>query len=151
MATSVVHNAEVKAIQVRAMTPADIASARKLWAEAEGVEVAEGDSPEELARYLARNPGLSTVATDEQGALVGAVLCGHDGRRGFVYHLAVSRARRGQGVGRTIMRRSLSELKREGVSRVLLLVAEDNDTGHRFWLREGWEDMPFARPMGIDL
>jgi ribosomal protein S18 acetylase RimI-like enzyme len=133
------------------MTSADIAAARELWASAEGVELAEGDSPAEIARYLARNPDLSTVATDDDGRLLGAVLCGHDGRRGFVYHLAVAPAERGRGVGRALMRRSLAALKAEGVTRVLLLVASDNAGGQRFWLREGWEEMPFAKPMGFDL
>ncbi len=133
------------------MIPADLDSARKLWAEAEGIEIAEGDSAEELTRYLARNPGLSTVATDDAGNVVGAVLCGHDGRRGFVYHLAVASTHRGDGVGRAIVQRSLAGLKDVGVSRVLLLVAAENVGGRDFWLRLGWEDMTFAKPMGFDL
>ncbi|HVU34266.1 MAG TPA: GNAT family N-acetyltransferase [Opitutaceae bacterium] len=137
---------------IHAMTPAHIDAARVLWAETEGVEIAEGDRPADLARYLARNPGLSSVALDDAGErVVGAVLCGHDGRRGFVYHLAVATDRRGRGLGRALMRRSLAELRKQGLSRVLLLVAADNDGGHAFWQREGWEDMPFARPMGFDL
>jgi ribosomal protein S18 acetylase RimI-like enzyme len=133
------------------MIAADLVSARQLWAEAEGIEIAEGDRPEELARYLARNPGLSTVATDEAGNVIGAVLCGHDGRRGFVYHLTVASAHRGRGLGRAMMQRSLAGLKAAGVSRALLLVATDNAGGRDFWLRQGWEDMSFAQPMGFDL
>jgi len=133
------------------MTVADIAGARRLWSKTAGVEVAEGDSPEDLECYLARNPGLSTVALDEDDRLIGAVLCGHDGRRGFVYHLAVARSHRGRGIGREIMQRSLKELKRLGLARALLLVAADNPGGHAFWRREGWEDMRFAKSMGIDL
>ena len=136
---------------VRPMTPDDIVAARHLWEDAEGVEVSEGDSPAELARYLERNPGLSTVATDASGNLIGAVLCGHDGRRGFVYHLAVARSHRGRGVGRAIMQRSLAALKAERVARVLLLVDNDNHGGQRFWSREGWEEMTFAKPLGLDL
>lgn len=132
------------------MAARDIPAALALWAAAEGVEVAEGDSPEEIERYLARNPGLSTVA-EAEGRLLAAVLCGHDGRRGYVYHLAVAPAARGRGVGRAVMRRSLEALKAEGIVRVLLLVAADNVGGSAFWAREGWEDMPFARPMGLDL
>lgn len=75
-----------------AMTPADIGSACKLSTDADGIEIAEGDGSQELAGYLARNPGLSTVAADDHGNLIGAVLCGHDGRRGFVYRLAVAPA-----------------------------------------------------------
>ncbi len=133
------------------MTPADIAEARQLWAAAEGVELAEGDEPAEIARYLERNPGLSTVATDASGRLVGAVLCGHDGRRGFVYHLAVAPAERRRGLAAAMMKRSLAELKAAGVRRVLLLVAADNLHGREFWRRSGWEDLSLASPMGIDL
>jgi len=133
------------------MTSADLGAARQLWAEAEGVELAKGDEPDELARYLARNPGLSTVATDAHGNLIGAVLCGHDGRRGYIYHLAVAPAHRGAGVGRALMKRSLAGLKQEGLTRVLLLVAADNRGGREFWRREGWEGLEFAEPMGLDL
>lgn len=137
-------------IDVCAMTPADIPAAIDLWSTADGVEVAEGDSPAEIARFLERNPGLSTVAFEDR-RLVAAVMCGHDGRRGYVYHLAVSPDCCGRGIGRAVMRRSLAELKQQGIVRALLLVAADNTGGHEFWLREGWEDMPFARPMGLDL
>ncbi len=136
---------------VRAMRATDISAALELWARADGVEVAEGDSPAELERYLRRNPGLGSVALSPDGALVGAVLCGHDGRRGLIYHLAVAPEHRGRGVGRALMQRSLGALKAEGITRALLLVATDNAGGQRFWLREGWEEMTFARPMGLDL
>lgn len=132
------------------MNRADIPAVHRLWSATEGVEVAEGDSPAELGRYLDRNPGLSTVAADGD-RIVAAVLCGHDGRRGFVYHLAVSPDQRGRGLGRQVMQRSLAALKKEGVVRALLLVAADNEGGHAFWRREGWEDMSFATPMGLDL
>ncbi len=138
-------------LEIVAMTPAHLDAARALWSATEGIEVTDGDSPEQLTRYLARNPGLSTAAVDRNGTLVGAVLCGHDGRRGWIYHLAVAKSQRGRGLGRAIMRRSLRALQREGIVRTLLLVAADNDGGHEFWLKEGWEDMPFAKPMGIDL
>lgn len=133
------------------MTSEDIVAARELWAAADGVEIAEGDTPAEIARFLERNPGMSTVAADETGRLIGAVMCGHDARRGYVYHLAVAPEHRGRGVGREIMRRSLAELKRVGIVRALLLVEAGNDRGRHFWMREGWEEMPFALPMGFDL
>ncbi len=133
------------------MTPGDLPAARELWSEAEGVDVAEGDSVAELTRYLERNPGLSTVAADENGRVIGAVLCGHDGRRGFVYHLAVAKVWRGRGVARAMMGRCREGLKQQGLVRALLLVAEDNVGGQHFWRREGWDEMPYARPMGLDL
>lgn len=137
-------------IQVRAMTEADIHAALDLWSVTEGVEIAEGDSPAKIARYLTRNPGLSSVALDGT-RLIAAVMCGHDGRRGFVYHLAVAADRRGRGVARQILKRSVDALRNEGIGRALLLVDSSNSAGQQFWLKESWEDMSFARPMGIDL
>jgi ribosomal protein S18 acetylase RimI-like enzyme len=121
-----------------------------LWHLAEGVEVAEGDSKEEIRAYLLRNPGLSRVA-EADGIIVGAVLCGHDGRRGLIYHLAVAPTNRGQGIGQRLVRECLTGLRQAGLTRALILVAGDNSAGHAFWLRTGWEDVPGAMLMGIDL
>lgn len=137
-------------VQFREMQPTDLADACRLWSASEGVELAEGDSIEELTRYLARNPGMSYVATAGTH-IVGAILGGHDGRRGFLYHLAVEPSHRGQRVGRELVNRSVEALKREGVRRVLILVARHNPEGRQFWIREGWETLDFAEPMGLNL
>ena len=76
----------------------DYEGALAVWKDEEGIEICEGDSREEIAAYLKRNPGLSRVA-EVEGQIVGAVLCGHDGRRGWIYHLAVAKTHRGKGVG----------------------------------------------------
>jgi len=138
------------AFVIRPLTEADLPAARVLWTHAEGVELAEGDSEPELAAYLRRNPGASQVAF-AGSRLVGAVLAGHDGRRGFVYHLAVASAARSHGLGRELVSRALAALKAQGVRRVLLLVARDNAGGRAFWVRSGWAPLEFAEPMGIDL
>lgn len=138
------------AVQLRPMTPADLPAARQLWADAEGVELAEGDSPEQLAAYLQRNPAMSYVAT-EGSDVVGAVLAGHDGRRGFLYHLAVAPRVRQGGVGRALVARSVAALKAAGVVRVLILVARDNAGGKSFWEKCGWESLSAAEPLGLDL
>ena len=135
---------------VRALEPADLPAALALWVDTPGLELAEGDSPAELARYLARNPGCSSGAVVD-GRLVAAVLGGHDGRRGLLYHLAVHPDHRGRGLGRAVVRRSLDALRAAGVTRALLLVAADNPGGRAFWLRDGWEELEFARPFGRDL
>jgi N-acetylglutamate synthase len=132
------------------MIEADLPAARQLWDDAAGVELAEGDSLEELRYYLWRNPGMSFVATVED-RVVGAVLAGHDGRRGFLYHLAVSREQQGARIGRTLVAHSLAALKAERVARVLILVSRDNELGQKFWSQQGWEPLTFAQPMGIDL
>jgi N-acetylglutamate synthase len=134
---------------IRAMMPTDLAAASELWAAAEGVELAEGDSQSDLAKYLARNPGCSQVAF-EQDRLIAAVLAGHDGRRGFLYHLAVHPSARGRGVGKQLASAAVRAIKGEGIQRVLILVAADNPQGVAFWQKCGWENMPFALPMGLD-
>ena len=132
------------------MTEADLLSARQLWSEVEGAELAEGDSVSELAGYLRRNPGMSFVVIAGE-RLVGAVLAGYDGRRGLLYHLAVSSEHRGAGLGRALVERSLAALKDAGVVRVLILVSRDNPIGEKFWSKQGWEPLTFAQPMGLDL
>ena len=128
----------------------DYEEAVALWNLVEGIEVAEGDSKEEIRAYLSRNPGLSRVA-EKNRAVVGAVLCGHDGRRGLIYHLTVTPAHHGQGIGKRLVQECLTRLREAGITRALILVAQDNASGHSFWLRIGWEDVAGALLMGIDL
>lgn len=137
-------------INTREFVIDDYDAAVALWNLAEGVEVAEGDSREEIRAYLLRNPGLSRVA-EENGTIVGAVLCGHDGRRGLIYHLAVAALHHGKGIGKLLVGECLTRLRATGIARALILVAGDNAGAHSFWLRTGWEDVPGAILMGIDL
>lgn len=125
----------------------DYDGALALWiAEEQGIEVCEGDSREEIAEYLRRNPGLSRVA-EADGKIVGAVLCGHDGRRGWIYHLAVSPAYRGRGIGKLLIDDCVRGLTEAGLKRAIILVAGDNPSGREFWLRSGWEEITGAIPM----
>jgi ribosomal protein S18 acetylase RimI-like enzyme len=137
-------------IEIREFSVNDYDAAIELWQRVEGLEIAEGDDREGVAQFLARNPGLSRVATDGSG-IVGVALCGHDGRRGHVYHLAVDPAYQGRGLGKRLLDESLTDLRRTGVKRVIIMVADDNPSGRQFWRRCGWEDIPGAISMGIDL
>ena len=137
-------------ISTREFVIDDYDKAVALWNLVEGVEVAEGDSKEEIRAYLLRNPGLSRVS-EENGTVVGAVLCGHDGRRGLIYHLAVAPAYHGKGIGKRLVRECVTHLRATGIARALIFVAGDNAGAHSFWLRTGWEDVPGAILMGIDL
>jgi len=125
-------------------------AALHLWQRVEGLEVAEGDDKEGVAQFVARNPGLSRVAIDE-GKLVGVVMCGHDGRRGHIYHLAVDNAYRRYGLGKRLVQECLDGLRQTGVVRAIILVADNNVGGAEFWKRSGWEDIPGAIAMGIDV
>jgi len=129
---------------------ADYDQAVALWANIEGVEICEGDSREEIGDYLKRNPGLSRVV-EVDGIMVGAALCGHDGRRGWIYHLAVTPDQRGRGVGKLLTDDCVDGLRKAGLPRAIILVAADNPAGHQFWLRNGWEDIDGAIAMTKEL
>jgi ribosomal protein S18 acetylase RimI-like enzyme len=79
------------------------------------------------------------------------VLCGHDGRRGLIYHLAVARDHRGRGLGRRLADECLAGLRSVGIARALILVAKDNDHGRAFWIGRGFEEISGAAPYGVDL
>jgi ribosomal protein S18 acetylase RimI-like enzyme len=137
-------------IRTRDFCISDYEAALQLWQRVEGLEIAEGDEKENIAQFLARNSGLSRVAVDG-ATVVGVALCGHDGRRGHIYHLAVDPTYQGCGLGKRLLEECLDGLRRAGVKRVIIMVADDNERGTKFWERCGWEKIPGAMPMGIDL
>jgi ribosomal protein S18 acetylase RimI-like enzyme len=137
-------------IESREFSIDDYDAAIELWQRVEGLEIAKGDDREGVAQFLARNAGLSRVATDGS-AIVGVVLCGHDGRRGHIYHLAVDPAYQRRGLGKRLLDESLADLRRTGVKRVIIMVADDNPSGRQFWKRSGYEEISGAITMGIDL
>ena len=138
------------AVTTREFVLSDYDRAVALWSEIDSVEICEGDSREEVAEYLKRNPGLSRVA-EADGKIVGAVMCGHDGRRGWIYHLAVARAYRGRGVGKMLLDDCVRGLREAGLKRAIILVEGENAAGQKFWLREGWEEIDCAIPMTREL
>ena len=137
-------------IQTREFVIEDYDAALQLWQRVEGLEVAESDDKEGVAQFVARNPGLSRVAIDGS-TVVGVAMCGHDGRRGHIYHLAVDQGYRRYGLGRRLVQECLDGLRLVGVVRAIILVADYNLGGAEFWKRAGWEDIPGAMPMGIDV
>jgi N-acetylglutamate synthase len=137
-------------IDTREFSIKDYDAAIGIWRRVEGLEIAEGDDREGIAQFLTRNPGLSRVAIDG-AAVVGVALCGHDGRRGHVYHLAVDPAYQGCGLGKRLLDECLNGLRSAGVKRVIIMVADDNQRGAEFWKRQGWEEISGAILMGIDL
>jgi ribosomal protein S18 acetylase RimI-like enzyme len=122
----------------------------QLWQRVEGLELAEGDDKEGVAHFVARNPGLSRVAICDC-KVVGVAMCGHDGRRGHIYHVAVDPTYRRYGLGKRLVQECLDGLRRVGVMRAIILVADYNVGGAEFWKRGGWEDIAGAVPMGIDV
>ena len=114
----------------------DYAAARALWLATEGVGLGPGDSEAEVHTFLERNAGLSLVA-HEGDVVVAAVLCGHDGRRGFLYHLAVAPGHRRRGLGRAIVARCLDALAAAGIRRGQASVFATNAPARSFWASVG--------------
>jgi N-acetylglutamate synthase len=108
-----------------------------LWRQCEGVGLSSADAPDAIARYLARNPGMSFVARSA-GRIVGAILGGHDGRRGLIHHLAVHPDYRRQGVGAQLTARGLEALRAAGIQKCHLFIFHANATGRAFWEDQGW-------------
>jgi N-acetylglutamate synthase len=120
------------------MTNADYEAVRELWRAALPTKLNRDDSAEAIARYLARNPGLSFVA--RSGArLVGAVLGGHDGRRGYLHHLAVAADCRRRGLGSTLVRCCLAALSREGFAKTHVFVQNSNPSALAYWQQRQWQ------------
>ncbi len=119
------------------MTITDYELVRELLSVTPGVTLRAADSRHSIERYLARNPGLSFVARRES-QLVGCVMCGHDGRRGYLQHLAVAPGYRNGGVGRRLVQQCLDVLKRLGIEKVHIDVLAENRAAQKFWQHLGW-------------
>jgi ribosomal protein S18 acetylase RimI-like enzyme len=126
-------------IEVRAFAPTDYAAALHLWQQTPGVGLSEADSRDNIALFLERNPGSSFVAR-EGDAVVATILCGHDGRRGLIHHLAVAPAWRHQGLGRRLVQLGLAALKGAGIQKCHLVMFRDNADARAFWSRLGAEE-----------
>ena len=123
-------------LSFREMTPDDYPAMIDLMRRTPGVSVRDADTPEGLARFLERNPGLSFVA-EQGGRLVGCLMGGHDGRRGHLHHLAVNAGCRRRGVASALVERCLAALERQGIHKTHIDVYRDNAAGNGFWERAG--------------
>ena len=124
-------------ITVREMVIDDYDSVLALMRRTPGVTVRDADSREATRSYLARNVGLSFVA-ESQGKVIGCVMCGHDGRRGYLQHLIVEQDFRNHGLGRKLWSRCLDELAKAGILKTHLDVLVTNDLANRYWANAGW-------------
>jgi len=124
-------------LRIRLMTADDYDAVIALWRVTDGIGLSAADEREAIAAYLERNPGLSRVAF-RGDALVGAVMSGHDGRRGYLHHLAVVPSERGRGLGRQLAELCLGDLRALGIGKVNIFVYADNVEGQAFWRATGW-------------
>ena len=120
------------------MTIEDYQGVHDLWMTIKGFAIRSiDDSREGVERFLKRNPAISVVA-EENGEIVGSILCGHDGRRGCLYHVCVREDCRMRGIGKSMVVRCMEELEKEKISKVSLIAFTENDIGNAFWKEIGW-------------
>ena len=124
--------------EIRVMTEADYDQVYELWMSIHGFGIRSiDDSREGVARFLKRNPTTSMVAVAEE-RIVGAILCGHDGRRGCFYHVCVHEDYRNQGIGRAMAGACMRALQEEHINKVSLIAFKSNELGNHFWKGAGW-------------
>ncbi|MDD7332774.1 MAG: GNAT family N-acetyltransferase [Lachnospiraceae bacterium] len=124
--------------EIRVMTEADYDEVYELWMSIHGFGIRSiDDSREGVARFLKRNPTTSMVAVAEE-RIVGAILCGHDGRRGCFYHVCVHEDYRNQGIGRAMAGACMRALQEEHINKVSLIAFKSNELGNHFWKGAGW-------------
>ena len=122
----------------RAFIPDDIPAALDLWTRTDGVGLGASDTYSQLDAFLSRNPNTSCVAVVD-GRIVGTVLAGHDGRRGYVHHLAVDANQRRRGLGTSLVQCAMQALTGQGIEKVHVFVFRDNNqSGEAFWRALGW-------------
>ncbi|MEL6457446.1 MAG: GNAT family N-acetyltransferase [Cyanobacteria bacterium J06621_15] len=137
-------------IEILELTISDYDDAIALWKSCTGMAIRDADSRENIERYLNRNRGLSFKAVKSE-KLVGTILCGHDGRRGYINHLAVSINYRNQGIARKLVETSLCELRKQGIEKCHLFVFLENIEAKKFWERLGWKVREEINMMSLNI
>ena len=127
-------------MNIRVMKTEDYDSVYELWMSIKGFSMRSiDDSREGVEIFLKRNPNTSVVAEDN-GEIVGAILCGHDGRRATFYHVCVREDHRRRGIGKKMVVECMNALRRERVNKVALIAFTVNDIGNAFWKQIGWTE-----------
>lgn len=128
-----------KLIDIRIMVPEDYEKVYALWKGIKGFGIRKmDDSKEGIDAFLRRNPKTSVVANID-GEIVGAILCGHDGRYGYMYHVCVKEEYRRHGIGKEMVVFCMRALKEEQINKIALIAFTSNDAGNAFWHHIGWK------------
>lgn len=124
--------------EIRVMTIDDYEEVHNLWMSIHGFAIRSiDDSKEGVERFIRRNPKTSVVAVSD-GKIVGAILCGHDGRRGCLYHVCVHEDYRKHGIGKSMAVACMRALQAEQINKVNIVAFKSNELGNHFWKEEGW-------------
>lgn len=127
-------------MQIRKFIINDYEEVIALWHKTPGMGLNDlDDSKEGIAKYLKRNPDTCFVAEEESKRILGVILSGHDGRRGFIYHAAVERDAQNQGIGTALVKAAQCALKEQGIHKIALVAFRSNEKGNLFWKACGFE------------
>ena len=122
---------------IRPMKPSDYDEVYAMWQITTKRALSEADSREGIEKYIARNPEMSQVALMD-GKIVGTVLAGHDGRRGFIHHMAVMPEYRRHGIGKEMSKIAISKIEEDGIDKTHIFCYQNNETGQSFWKTLGF-------------
>ena len=124
--------------RIEPFTSEHITAALELWTKTEHLSIRRGDTPEGVLAFLNHSPGCSFVAISND-QLIGAVLCGHDTRRGYIYHLTVIPSYQRRRIGTELLSAAMDGLAGCGIHKGWALVYGKNPYEDLFWARLGWE------------
>jgi ribosomal protein S18 acetylase RimI-like enzyme len=127
-------------MKIRNMQIEDYEAIYQLWLDTPGMGLNKvDDSREDISRFLRRNPATCFIAEIDD-RLSGVILCGHDGRRAFIYHLAVVKSHQRKGIGKALLGAAMNALEAEGIAKAALVVFRSNVVGNTFWENQGFQE-----------
>lgn len=134
------NNSDVSNMKIRTMSISDYADVYNLWLSCKGMRLNSlDDSRDGIEKFLKRNPDTCFVA-EVDNRIVGSILAGNDGRRGYIYHTAVSPQYQKHGIGSTLVDTAIDALKKLGINKIALVVFDKNDNGNAFWEKQGFTE-----------
>lgn len=125
-------------MNIRPMTKEDYDEIFAMWQITTKRALSKADERCQIERYLDRNPGMSQVAVVD-GKIVGTVLAGHDGRRGFIHHMAVLPEYRRRHIGHQLAEKAIEMITKDGIDKTHIFCYQNNETGQNFWKDFGFK------------
>ena len=125
-------------IEIKRMTISDYDEVIKLWESNENIGLSTSDSKHKIENFLVHNKDMSFIAKTSNN-IIGAVLCGTDGRRGYIHHLTVNKKYQKQGIGKKLVNKCIDNIRELGLEKIHIFVFKENIEGQKFWQKMGWK------------
>jgi len=124
-------------IKIRHMRKEDYRNSIALWKSLPGLGLSGADEEMQIHRFLELNPSTCFVALEDD-KLIGTVLGGSDGRRGYIYHLAIAPQHQRRRIGKNLVNCCLDAFRQSGLQKCHIFVVSDNLDGMKFWEHLNW-------------